>query len=58
MTKESEQLRNIFFATAEMKKETGVEGVEPAEVKKSGVLGGGLMGGGIAYVTATKAGGS
>lgn len=56
MTKESEQLRNIFFATTEMKKETGVEGVEPAEVKKSGVLGGGLMGGGIAYVTATKAG--
>ena len=56
MTKESEQLRNIFFATTDMKKETGVEGVAPATVKKSGVLGGGLMGGGIAYVTATKAG--
>lgn len=56
MTPESEQLRNIFFATTEMKKENGVEGVEPAKVKKVGVLGGGLMGGGIAFVTATKAG--
>ena len=55
MTPESYQLRQIFFATTEMKKERGVEGVEPATVKKVGVLGGGLMGGGIAYVTATKA---
>ncbi|QOL24445.1 fatty acid oxidation complex subunit alpha FadJ [Thalassotalea sp. LPB0316] len=55
MTAESEQLRNIFFATTEMKKEQGVEGVEPAKVKQAGVLGGGLMGGGIAFVTATKA---
>ncbi|XOV78351.1 MAG: fatty acid oxidation complex subunit alpha FadJ [Aestuariibacter sp.] len=55
MTPESEQLRNIFFATTEMKKETGVEGVEPAKVNKVGVLGGGLMGGGIAFVTTTKA---
>lgn len=55
MTPESEQLRNIFFATTEMKKERGVEGVEPRPIKQSGVLGGGLMGGGIAYVTATKA---
>ncbi|GAB2690351.1 fatty acid oxidation complex subunit alpha FadJ [Aliiglaciecola aliphaticivorans] len=56
MTPESEQLRNIFFATTEMKKETGVSGVEPGQLKKVGVLGGGLMGGGIAFVTATKAG--
>ena len=55
MTPESAQLRNIFFATTDMKKEQGVEGVEPKKVKKVGVLGGGLMGGGIAYVTATKA---
>lgn len=53
---ESEQLRNIFFATTEMKKETGVEGIEPAIIAKVGILGGGLMGGGIAFVTATKAG--
>lgn len=56
MTPESEQLRNIFFATTDMKKETGVEGVEPGKLDKVGVLGGGLMGGGIAFVTATKAG--
>ena len=55
MTAESEQLRNIFFATTEMKKEQGVEGVKPAKVTQAGVLGGGLMGGGIAFVTATKA---
>ncbi|MDM7859987.1 fatty acid oxidation complex subunit alpha FadJ [Alteromonas sp. ASW11-36] len=55
MTPESKQLRGIFFATTDMKKEQGVEGVAPAKVKKVGVLGGGLMGGGIAYVTATKA---
>lgn len=54
MTPESEQLRNIFFATTEMKKENGVEGVKPAKVKKVGVLGGGLMGGGIAFVTSSK----
>ena len=55
MTSESNELRNIFFATTDMKKESGVEGVEPADLSKVGVLGGGLMGGGIAYVTATKA---
>ncbi|WP_394129840.1 fatty acid oxidation complex subunit alpha FadJ [Shewanella maritima] len=55
MSKESESLRSIFFATTEMKKETGAEGVEPREVNKAMVLGGGLMGGGIASVTTTKA---
>jgi 3-hydroxyacyl-CoA dehydrogenase/enoyl-CoA hydratase/3-hydroxybutyryl-CoA epimerase len=55
MTKESKQLRKIFFATTEMKKENGVDGVAPKKVKKAGVLGGGLMGGGISFVTATKA---
>jgi len=55
MTSESAQLRNIFFATTEMKKEQGVMGVMPNEIKKAGILGGGLMGGGIAFVTATKA---
>ena len=56
MTPESASLRSLFFATTDMKKETGVEGVEPAPLKKIGVLGGGLMGGGIAFVTAAKAG--
>lgn len=55
MTPESFQLRQIFFATTEMKKELGVAGVEPIKLSKLGVLGGGLMGGGIAFVSATKA---
>jgi 3-hydroxyacyl-CoA dehydrogenase/enoyl-CoA hydratase/3-hydroxybutyryl-CoA epimerase len=55
MSAESEQLRGLFFATTEMKKEQGVNGVEPFKVNKTAVLGGGLMGGGIAFVTATKA---
>lgn len=55
MTAQSQQLRNIFFATTEMKKETGAEGVQPDKVKKTAVLGGGLMGGGIAHVTINKA---
>lgn len=56
MTPESYELRQIFFATTEMKKETGADGVKPADIKRVGVLGGGLMGGGIAFVTAAKAG--
>ncbi|MGJ8693646.1 MAG: fatty acid oxidation complex subunit alpha FadJ [Thalassotalea sp.] len=55
-SKESAQLRQLFFATTEMKKEQGIAGVEPKVVKKIAVLGGGLMGGGIAFVSATKAG--
>ena len=55
MTSESAALRGIFFATTAMKKEDGVEGVAPKKVRKAVVLGGGLMGGGIANVTATKA---
>ncbi|QLE85049.1 fatty acid oxidation complex subunit alpha FadJ [Shewanella sp. Scap07] len=55
MTPESEALRSIFFATTEMKKETGAGDTKPGELKKVMVLGGGLMGGGIASVTSTKA---
>ena len=55
MSPESAQLRNLFFATIEMKKEQGVADVMPKQIAKAGVLGGGLMGGGIAFVTATKA---
>ena len=55
MSPESVQLRNLFFATTEMKKEQGVADVMPNKISKVGVLGGGLMGGGIAFVTATKA---
>jgi len=55
MTAESAQLRQIFFATTDMKKEQGIEGVDAKPINKVGVLGGGLMGGGIAFVSATKA---
>lgn len=50
----SKRLVEIFFATTALKKENGTadESVKPREVKKVGVLGGGLMGGGIAYVSA------
>ncbi|MGR5067074.1 fatty acid oxidation complex subunit alpha FadJ [Vibrio alfacsensis] len=54
MSSESKALRSIFFATTEMKKENGTD-AEPAQVKKVGVLGGGLMGAGISHVTVTKA---
>ena len=55
MSPESAQLRQIFFATTDMKKEQGIEGVDALPVEQVAVLGGGLMGGGIAFVTATKA---
>ncbi|MFM4717708.1 fatty acid oxidation complex subunit alpha FadJ [Aeromonas bivalvium] len=56
MTAESAALRSLFFATTQMKKEVSYQGAEPRKVSHVAVLGGGLMGGGIAYVTATKAG--
>lgn len=56
MTSESKALRSLFFATTAMKKETGAGETQPRKVKKAAILGGGLMGGGIANVTATKAG--
>ncbi|WOT04027.1 fatty acid oxidation complex subunit alpha FadJ [Shewanella youngdeokensis] len=55
MTNESKALRSLFFATTEMKKETGAGDVTPRKIHKAMVLGGGLMGGGIASVTTTKA---
>ncbi|MCL2915362.1 fatty acid oxidation complex subunit alpha FadJ [Shewanella corallii] len=55
MTPESAAMRAVFFAITEMKKETGAGDTEPKPVKKAVVLGGGLMGGGIASVTTTKA---
>ncbi len=54
MSSESKALRSIFFATTEMKKENGAE-AEPAAVNRVGVLGGGLMGAGISYVSVAKA---
>jgi 3-hydroxyacyl-CoA dehydrogenase / enoyl-CoA hydratase / 3-hydroxybutyryl-CoA epimerase len=48
MTKESAALRSLFFATTQMKKESGAGDAKPNKVRKAAVLGGGLMGGGIA----------
>ncbi|HAS6349843.1 TPA: fatty acid oxidation complex subunit alpha FadJ [Vibrio vulnificus] len=54
MSNESKALRSIFFATTEMKKETGSD-AKPSQVSMVGVLGGGLMGAGIGHVTVGKA---
>ena len=52
----SRRLVEIFFATQALKKENGVDNakVQPREVKRLGVLGGGLMGSGIAYVSTNR----
>jgi 3-hydroxyacyl-CoA dehydrogenase / enoyl-CoA hydratase / 3-hydroxybutyryl-CoA epimerase len=56
-TPEAKALMGIFFATQELKKDTGIDGDAKARpVHKVGVLGGGLMGGGIAAVSALQAG--
>lgn len=56
VTEESKQLINIYFAHTAIKKETFVkDGVEARPVTKVGVLGGGLMGSGIATVSLDKA---
>jgi 3-hydroxyacyl-CoA dehydrogenase/enoyl-CoA hydratase/3-hydroxybutyryl-CoA epimerase len=49
----SRRLVEIFFAQTAMKRESGVAdpSVKARQVERVGVLGGGLMGGGIAYVT-------
>ncbi|MBS1150417.1 MAG: Enoyl-CoA hydratase [Myxococcaceae bacterium] len=48
----SHRLVEIFLATTALKKDNGTRDpkVKPREVKKLGILGGGLMGAGVAYV--------
>ena len=57
MTPQSKALMSIFFATQELKKDSGVadSSVEPKAVRTLGILGGGLMGGGIATVSLVNA---
>lgn len=55
MTPQSAALRGLFFASTALKKEKGAD-AEPLPVHRVGILGGGLMGGGIANVTATRTG--
>jgi 3-hydroxyacyl-CoA dehydrogenase/enoyl-CoA hydratase/3-hydroxybutyryl-CoA epimerase len=47
------RLIEIFFATTALKKDSGVDEakVKPRDVQRVAMLGGGLMGGGIAYIT-------
>lgn len=53
---EAKALISIFFATTELKKDSGVDSdAEAVAIKNVGVLGGGLMGSGIAYVSVDKA---
>ncbi|GAB7259139.1 fatty acid oxidation complex subunit alpha FadJ [Dickeya ananatis] len=51
MSPESVALRRLFFTTTALKKDFGAS-VDPGPLRRVGVLGGGLMGGGIASVTA------
>ncbi len=53
MSDVARRLMEIFFATTALKKDNGTPdpGVRPRPVASVGVLGGGLMGSGIAYVT-------
>lgn len=55
MTPQSAALRSLFFASTALKKERGGH-AQPHALHRVGVLGGGLMGGGIAYVAATRGG--
>ncbi len=55
MSPQSAALRSLFFASTALKKERGGD-AQPQELHRVGVLGGGLMGGGIACVTATRGG--
>ncbi len=56
MSPESKQLVNIFFATTDLKKDTGVDSDATARpINNVGVLGAGLMGAGISYVNIDKA---
>lgn len=56
LTPESKALRSIFFAQQSLKHDAGIDSdVAPIDVDNVAVLGGGLMGGGIAAVSTTKA---
>jgi len=56
MSPVAKQLINIFFASIELKKDAGVaENTRLLPITRVGILGGGLMGAGIAFVTADKA---
>jgi 3-hydroxyacyl-CoA dehydrogenase/enoyl-CoA hydratase/3-hydroxybutyryl-CoA epimerase len=55
MSPEARELMGIFFAQNELKKDAGATGAAPVKLERVGVLGAGLMGAGIAFVTAVNA---
>lgn len=56
MTPEASALQSIFFASQQLKGDTGIDSdAVPMEISNVAVLGGGLMGGGIAAVSTFKA---
>jgi 3-hydroxyacyl-CoA dehydrogenase/enoyl-CoA hydratase/3-hydroxybutyryl-CoA epimerase len=56
VSSEAKALMSIFFATQELKRDSGVDAdAAPVVVANTAVLGGGLMGGGIAAVNTLKA---
>lgn len=57
MSPESKALRSIFFATQALKKDNGTNDpdAKPRAITHVGMLGAGLMGAGIAYVTTAQA---
>ncbi|MFO7859370.1 MAG: fatty acid oxidation complex subunit alpha FadJ [Ectothiorhodospiraceae bacterium] len=57
MTPQARQLMHVYFASTSMKKDPGTDsGAKPRPVRRAAVLGAGLMGAGIAFVTAHRAG--
>jgi 3-hydroxyacyl-CoA dehydrogenase/enoyl-CoA hydratase/3-hydroxybutyryl-CoA epimerase len=57
LSAEARELMGLFFAQNELKKDSGTAdpSAEPRKVRRVGVLGAGLMGAGVAYVTAVNA---
>jgi 3-hydroxyacyl-CoA dehydrogenase / enoyl-CoA hydratase / 3-hydroxybutyryl-CoA epimerase len=57
VSEEARALRHVFFASTELKKDRGhdADDAPPRTVRRCAVLGAGLMGAGIAYVTAAQA---
>jgi 3-hydroxyacyl-CoA dehydrogenase/enoyl-CoA hydratase/3-hydroxybutyryl-CoA epimerase len=58
MSPEAKQLIHVFFSTVALKKDPGVDdsSVKPRPVRRVAMIGAGLMGAGIAYVTANQGG--